>query len=80
MLEQILGKAIVDAALQQVQVELFREDNREALKLALLAIAPDITASAQAVAAEADVPAEVSPEELPDGDGGPAQSEAESAT
>jgi 5-methylcytosine-specific restriction protein B len=80
MLEQILGKAIVDAALQQVHVELFQEDNREALKLALLAISPDITASSQAVAAEAEMPAEVSPEELADADGGATQSEAESAT
>jgi len=80
MLEQILGKAIVDAALQQVHVELFQEDNREALKLALLAIAPDITASPQAVAAEAEVPAEVGPEDVVDGDHVSAQSEAESAT
>lgn len=78
MLEQILGTAIVDAALQQVHVELFQEDNREALKLALLAIAPDITASSQAVAAEAEVPAEGGPDELDDAE--PAQSEAESAT
>lgn len=80
MLERILGKAIVDAGPQRVNMELFSEDSRDALKTALLAIAPDITASSQAVAAEAEVPAEVSPEE-PSGDQeGSGQSDDESAT
>jgi 5-methylcytosine-specific restriction enzyme B len=78
MLEQILGKAIVDAELQQIQVELFSEDNREALNLALLAIAPDITASPEAVAAEAELPSELSPEEM--AEEALAQGEGESAT
>lgn len=39
------------------------EESREALKLALVAIAPDITVSAQAVAAEAEAAVEAGEEE-----------------
>jgi len=56
MLADILGREFVDAETQRVHVELFREENREALKQALLAMAPDMTTSAEAVEAEAEVP------------------------
>jgi len=56
MLADILGREFVDAETQRMHVELFGEDNREALKQALLAMAPDMTTSAEAVEAEAEVP------------------------
>jgi 5-methylcytosine-specific restriction protein B len=66
LLEQILGTSLVDASTQQVHSELFGEESREDLKLALVAIAPDITVSAQAVAAEVDAAVEASEEDAID--------------
>ncbi len=57
MLADILGREFVDAETQRVHVELFQEDNREALKQALLAMAPDMTTSAEAIDAEAEAEA-----------------------
>lgn len=58
MLADILGRDFVDAETQRVHSELFREENREALKQALLAMAPDMTTSAEAIEAEVEAEAE----------------------
>jgi 5-methylcytosine-specific restriction protein B len=65
MLADILGREFVDAETQRLHVELFREENREALKQALLAMAPDMTTSAEAVEAEAEAE---TPEDLEEDD------------
>ena len=58
MLADILGRDFVDAETQRVHSELFQEDNREALKQALLAMDPSMTTSTEAVDAEAEAEAE----------------------
>jgi len=56
MLADILGRDFVDAERQRIHVELFAEENRDALRQALLAMAPEITTSPEAVEAEAEAP------------------------
>jgi 5-methylcytosine-specific restriction protein B len=57
MLADILGRDFVDAESQRLHVELFQEDKREELKQALLAMAPDMTTSTEAIDAEAEAEA-----------------------
>jgi 5-methylcytosine-specific restriction protein B len=56
-LEQILKKGFVDRALGRFRSELFVAEREEELVRAILAIAPEISASSIAVAAEAEQPA-----------------------
>jgi 5-methylcytosine-specific restriction enzyme B len=53
ILEKILGPGMVDLKQQQVRQELFASTNRDILIQALLAPAPDITTSQQAISSEA---------------------------
>jgi 5-methylcytosine-specific restriction protein B len=62
MLADILGREFVDAEAQRLRVELFREEKREELKQALLAMDPNMATSAEAVEAEVEAP------EDPEGD------------
>lgn len=52
-LEKILGSGLVDVQTQQIRHELFDMSNRDALIQALLAPAPEITTSIQALSSEA---------------------------
>jgi 5-methylcytosine-specific restriction protein B len=56
MLADILGREFVDAETQRLHVELFQDDKREELKQALLAMAPEMTTSVEAVEAEVEAP------------------------
>jgi 5-methylcytosine-specific restriction enzyme B len=54
-LEKILGSSLIDGQKQQVRQELFDSTNRDILIQALLAPAPEITTSQQALSSEATV-------------------------
>ena len=64
-LEKILGSGLIDPQKQQVHHELFDLSNRNLLVQALLAPAPDITTSVQALSSEAQT---VDEDEDEDGD------------
>ena len=49
-LKQILEGGLLDEAKQRIRYELFTPENQEELVQALLALAPDVTASPQAAA------------------------------
>lgn len=53
-LQDILGTELVDEKKQQFRQELFEPENKEQLITALLAIAPEITTSRQAIKSEAE--------------------------
>jgi len=78
MLADILGPDLVDADAQRIHIELFQEDNREALRQALLAMAPDMTVSPEALDAEAEAPMDL--EEEAGGEEAVAEELAEEAT
>ncbi len=63
MLADILGREFVDVETQRLHNELFREERREDLKQALLAMDPDMVASPEAVEAEAEAAESEDPEE-----------------
>jgi 5-methylcytosine-specific restriction enzyme B len=70
-LEQILGKAMVDSTHGRFRAELFTPGREDALVQAILGVAPEISASAIAVAADAgDQPTEGPPEDEDTDDGG----------
>jgi len=52
-LEKILGSSLVDVQKQQIYHELFLPSNRDLLIQAVLAPAPEITTSSQALSMEA---------------------------
>jgi 5-methylcytosine-specific restriction protein B len=69
-LEKILGSSLIDAQKQQVRQELFDSTNRDILIQALLAPAPEITTSPQALSSEATVIEEEEEENIDEGEPG----------
>ena len=63
-LEKILGSSLVDAQKQRVRQDLFEPSNRSLLVSALLAPAPDIVTSVQALSSAAETVDEEAEENL----------------
>ena len=67
-LERILGSGLVDVAKRRFKAELFEPARQPELVQAILAVTPDVSASATAVAAEAAAEAEAADSEEEDGE------------
>ena len=67
-LERILGSGLVDVAKRRFKAELFEPARQPELVQAILAVTPDVSASATAVAAEAAAAAEAADSEDEDGE------------
>ncbi len=68
-LERILGSGLVDVAKRRFKTELFEPARQPELVQAILAVTPDVSASATAVAAEAAAEAEAADSEAEEEDG-----------